>query len=268
VALMARFEPNPVARPAIVTGASSGIGAATARALAAAGHPVALGARRAEVCTALASEIEQAGGRAVGLALDVAADSSVTEFVARATEALGPIEILVSGAGDLEVGLVHETDPGSFAHQVNVHLVGAQRVVAAVVPGMVERQRGDVVFIGSDVVPVPRPRAGAYGGAKAAVEAMARQLRMELEGTGVRASIVRPGPTSTGMGMDLDAAHVGPLLEDWTHWGIARHPYFLRASDIADAILTVVSAPRGVHIALIELQPEAPLKSSPLREQE
>jgi NADP-dependent 3-hydroxy acid dehydrogenase YdfG len=259
---MPRFEPNPAVRPAIVTGASSGIGAATAKALAAAGHPVTLGARRAEVCKAIAQEIEAAGGLAIGLWLDVGDTDSVTRFVEQATQAWGPPEILVSGAGDLRVGLVHDMDPAAFAEQVNVHVVGTQRIAAAVVPGMVTRRRGDVVFIGSDVVPAPRPRAGAYGGAKAAVEALARQMRMELEGTGVRASIVRPGPTSTAMGMDLDAAEAGPLLEDWAHWGIARHPYFLRASDIADAVLTVVQAPRGVHIALIELQPEAPLKEN------
>jgi NADP-dependent 3-hydroxy acid dehydrogenase YdfG len=254
-----RFEANPPARAAAVTGASSGIGAATARSLAAAGHPVALGARRVEVCQTLAAEIEAAGGRAVGLPLDVSDDASVAAFVAQATEALGPIEILVSNAGDLHVGLVHETAPATFAHDVNVHLMGAQRIAAAVLPGMVARRRGDLVFIGSDVVPVPRPRAGAYGAAKAAVEAMARQLRMELEGTGVRASVVRPGPTSTSMGVELPPDQVGPLLEDWKTWGIARHPYFLRPTDIADAVLTVVDAPRGVHIALIEVQPEAPL---------
>jgi NADP-dependent 3-hydroxy acid dehydrogenase YdfG len=257
---MPRFEPNPVARPSIVTGASSGIGAATARALAATGHPVALGARRVQECQAIAEEITAAGGRAVGLPLDVADAGSVKDFVEHATAAIGPVEILVSGAGDLQVGLVHEMDSEHFAHHVAVHVIGAQRVCAAVVGDMVARRRGDVVFIGSDVVPAPRPRAGAYVSAKSALEAMARQMRMELEGTGVRASIVRPGPTSTAMGADMDPVQADAVLTEWGRWGILRHPYFLRAADIADAVLTVVSAPRGVHISLIEIAPEAPLK--------
>lgn len=256
---MPRFEPNPQRRPAIVSGASSGIGAATARKLAAAGHPVALGARRAQVCEELAAEIAADGGEAFAHSLDVGDADSVKKFVAAATEAIGPIEIVVSGAGDLDSSLIHELDSEAFAHQIQVHLVGAHRLVAEIVSGMIERRRGDVVFIGSDVVRAPRPRVGGYVPAKSGLEAMARTMQMELEGTGVRASIVRPGPTQTGMGTDWNESAVGPLLEDWARWGFARHPYFLRASDIADAVATVVSAPRGVHLTLVEVEPEAPL---------
>ena len=257
---MPRFEPNPERRPTIIAGASSGIGAATARILAAAGHPVVLGARREEVCATIADEIRAEGGQAIAVPLDVADADSVKSFVAAAAEAFGPAEILVSAAGDLESALIHELDSEEFSRQVQVHVVGAHRLVSAVVPGMVQRRRGDVVFIGSDVVRAPRPRVGAYVAAKSAIEAMARGMQMELEGTGVRASIVRPGPTATGMGTNLEQHAVGALLEDWSKWGFTRHAYFLRASDIAAAVSTVVSVPRGVSVALIELQPEAPLK--------
>ena len=257
---MPRFEPNPERRPTIIAGASSGIGAATARILAAAGHPVVLGARREQVCATIADEIRAEGGQAIAVPLDVADADSVKSFVAAAAEAFGPAEILVAAAGDLESALIHELDSEDFSRQVQVHVVGAHRLVSAVVPGMVQRRRGDVVFIGSDVVRAPRPRVGAYVAAKSAIEAMARGMQMELEGTGVRASIVRPGPTATGMGTNLEQHAVGALLEDWSKWGFTRHAYFLRASDIAAAVSTVVSAPRGVSVALIELQPEAPLK--------
>lgn len=256
---MPRFEPHPERRPAIVSGASSGIGAATARVLAEAGFPVALGARRVNVCEKLAAEIVEQGGEAIALPLDVSDADSVNEFVAGATRELGDIEVVVSGAGELDSALIHELDSDTFAHQLQVHLVGAHRLVSAVVPGMVRRRRGDVVFIGSDVVRSPRPRVGAYVPAKSGVEAMARTMQMELEGTGVRAAVVRPGPTQTAMGMDFDESKVGPLLEDWVKWGFARHPYFLRASDIADTVSMIVTAPRGVNIALVEVQPEAPL---------
>ena len=62
--------------------------------------------------------------------------------------------------------------------------------------------------------------------------------------------------------MDQPEEVVGPLLEDWIHWGLARHPYLLRASDIASAVASVVSAPRGAHIVLVEVQPEAPLRKN------
>ncbi|HZU47003.1 MAG TPA: SDR family NAD(P)-dependent oxidoreductase, partial [Mycobacterium sp.] len=97
---MPRFEPHPQRRPAIVAGASSGIGAATAVELAARGFPVALGARRVEKCEQIVDQIQKQGGEAVALHLDVTDPESVKGFVHRATEQLGEIELLVAGAGD------------------------------------------------------------------------------------------------------------------------------------------------------------------------
>lgn len=260
---MPRFDPHPERRPTIVAGASSGIGAATAVELAAHGHPVALGARRVELLEELAGKIRADGGTAFAHRLDVTDQSSVDEFVAAAEAAIGPAEILVSGAGDIEFGLIQDMDPADFAHQVQIHLIGAHRMVHAVLPGMIERRRGDVVLISSDCAPSPRPWNGAYSAAKAGVEAMVAQLRMELEGTGIRASLVRPGPTVTGMGMNAAPEVVGPLLESWQTWGFARHPYMLRATDLARAVSAVVGTPRGAHLVLVEVQPEAPLRPLP-----
>jgi NADP-dependent 3-hydroxy acid dehydrogenase YdfG len=253
---MPRFTPHPERRPALIAGASSGIGAATATLLAAAGHPVALGARRVELCEQIAASIRASGGQAVALSLDVSDSGSVKAFVAAAAGAHGDPEIVVTGAGDLAAARVHELDSESFAAQLQVHLVGAHRLVSQVVPGMVERARGDVVFVSSDVVPSPRPRMGAYVAAKNGVEGMARAMRMELEGSGVRTSVVRPGPTMTGMGMTWDAETTATVLEDWVRWGLARHPYFLRPEQVAEVIVTVATAPRGTHLTLVEVQPE------------
>ncbi|GAA4136940.1 SDR family oxidoreductase [Actinomadura keratinilytica] len=260
---MPRFDPHPERRPAVVGGASSGIGAATATALAKAGHPVALGARRVAKCEELAAAIRAEGGEAFAHRLDVADPGSVQEFAAAAADALGPIEVVVSGAGELSAARVHDLDSETFLAQLQVLLVGAHRLVSHLVPDMVRRRRGDVVFISSDVVRSPRTRMGAYVAAKNGVEGMARALQMELEGTGVRASIVRPGPTATAMGMDWDARTTGEVLEEWVKWGHARHPYFLRPSDVAAAVTAVVSTPRGAHLSLVEVQPEAPLEESP-----
>jgi NAD(P)-dependent dehydrogenase (short-subunit alcohol dehydrogenase family) len=245
-------------RPALIAGASSGIGAATAQALAAAGCPVALGARRVQACEQFAEKISADGGEAFAGQLDVSDDASVSGFVTAATGAIGAPEILVTCAGDLDAHLVHELGPAEFAAQVQVHLVGVHRLVSAVVPGMVERRRGDVVFISSDVVRMPRPRMGAYVAAKHGVEGMARAMQMELEGTGVRVGVVRPGPTLTGMGMSWDPDTTAAVLDDWSRWGLARHPYFLRPSDVAAAVTAMVCTPRGAQLTLIEVQPELP----------
>lgn len=167
--------------------------------------------------------------------------------------------MLIAGAGDTDFGRLHEISTEEFEQQVQIHLIGANRMATAVLPGMVERRRGDVIFVGSDVSLRQRPHMGAYGAAKAGLLAMVNNLQMELEGTGVRASIVHPGPTRTSMGWSLPAEKIGPALEDWAKWGQARHDYFLRAADLARAITFVAETPRGGFIANLEIQPEAPL---------
>lgn len=256
---MPLFEPHPQRRTAVVTGASAGIGAATAIALATAGHPVVLGARRTARCEETAATIRAGGGEAVALPLDVSEDDSVKKFATAAADQLGPAEILVSCAGDAQAGLVHEQDPGQFLRQVQVNLVGTQRLVSAIVPGMITRRRGDVVIVSSDVVQLPRPRMGGYVAAKHGVDGMARAMQMELEGTGVRVCVLRPGPTMTEMGSNWEAAAVQAVLDDWVSWGLARHPHFLRPSDVAAAVMAIVSMPRGSHLTVVEIQPEAPL---------
>lgn len=247
-------------RPAFIAGASSGIGAATAEVLAAGGYPVALGARRADVCRQLAAKITADGGEAFAAPLDVADDESVTAFVDAATGALGEPEILVTSAGAVELQRTHESSPGEFAAQVQLHLLGVHRLVAAVVPGMVRRQRGDIVFISSDVVIRPRPSMGGYVAAKHGLEGMARAMLMELEGTGVRTGVVRPGPTLTGMGMDWDAQTLTALFDEWTPWGLMRHSGYLRPADVANAVAAMVGTRPGAHLTLIEVQPEAPVR--------
>lgn len=260
---MPRFDPQPGRRPALVAGASSGIGEATAIALAAHGFPVALGARRLQKCRQIADKIGEDGGEAIAVHLDVTDPDSVSACVEQTTAELGDIEVLVAGAGDTYFGKLDAISTEQFESQVQIHLIGANRVAAAIIPGMIERQRGDLIFVGSDVALRQRPHMGAYGAAKAALVAMVNNLQMELEGTGVRASIVHPGPTKTAMGWSLPAELIGPALEDWAKWGQARHDYFLRASDLARAITFVAETPRGGFIASMELQPEAPLASAP-----
>ncbi|MGN0064369.1 MAG: SDR family oxidoreductase [Nocardioides sp.] len=251
---------HPVRRPAVVTGASSGIGAETARAFAAAGIPVALGARRVEQCEEIAAELRAAGGEAVAHRLDMSSDGSVAEFAEKVRADLGDVEIVVSNAGVVGPGALVEISSERFADEIDVNLVGAHRLVSTFGPGMVERQRGDIVFVSSDVAVRARPFMAAYAASKWGLEGMVSALQMELEGTGVRASLVRPGPTWSGMGADWDADLGAFVLNQWVKFGFARHPHFLKARAQADAITTIVTAPRGVHLSLIDVNPEAPLE--------
>ena len=252
--------PQPERRPAVVSGASSGIGAATALTLARAGYPVALGARRVDKCAEVVEEICNGGGEAVAHPLDVTDASSVEAFAKAVIADLGDIEVLVSNAGHVAPGVVHEVETERFAAEIDLNLLGAHRLVRAFVPAMVGRKRGDVVFVSSDVAVRARPFMSSYAAGKWGLEGMAHAMQMELEGTGVRVSIVRPGPTWSEMGSDWDDAEAADVLTGWIKFGLARHPHFLKPAALADAIATIVSAPRGVHLNLVEVNPEAPVE--------
>src|SRR5580704_11580344 len=250
---MPRFEPNPERRPAVITGASSGIGQAAAKALAALGHPVALGARRVAECEETA----------VAIHLDLADGDSVEQFAKAAVETLGGIEIVVSNAALNMAGSVLDTGSDAFEGVLQVNVSGTHRLIRSLAPAMTERRRGDIVFVTSDVVERPRPSMAAYVTSKWGLEGYVRSLQMELEGTGVRATIVRPGPTLTGMGMDWDPDVTAEVIDRWAAWGFARHSNFMRPAGVAQAIVAVVTLPRGTHATVIELQREEPLRNDP-----
>jgi short-subunit dehydrogenase len=228
-------------------------------ALAGLGHPVVLGARRVSACEDAAADIRAGGGEAVAIHLDLADDESVRRFAAAARDALGKVEIVVSNAGQNMAGSVLNTEIASLESVLDVNVVGTHRLVRELLPDMIDRQRGDFVFVTSDVAERPRPAMAAYVTSKWGLEGYVNSLQMELEGTGVRATILRPGPTVTGMGMDWDPEVTGQVIEQWASWGFARHSNFMRPAGVAQAVCAVVALPRGIHATVIELQPEAPL---------
>ncbi|HUW02512.1 MAG TPA: SDR family oxidoreductase [Acidimicrobiales bacterium] len=256
---MPRFEPHPDRRPAVVTGASSGIGEATALALAAAGHPVVLGARRIDRLEAVAEEIVLAGGEAVAIALDLADTASIDSFAREADAAFGPLDVVVSNAGEVVPFTGMGADPDEFASSVRINLLGAQHLSARLGPAMVERGHGDLVFVTSDVTVRPRTHMAAYVAAKSGLEGLARAMQMELEGTGVRVGMVRPGPASTEQGTSWSEDTVLHVMPAWESWGHLRHNGALRPQEVADAIVAMVSVPKGTHYTLIEVEPEAPI---------
>jgi NADP-dependent 3-hydroxy acid dehydrogenase YdfG len=257
---VATFPAHPERRPAVVAGASSGLGAAIAVALGTAGYPVALGARRAERCEEIAEQIRAAGGEAFAYGLDVTDDASVTTFKKAVQEALGEVDIVVANAGSMTPGQVWEISPATLQAELDVNVVGTQRLLTAYLPDMVARRRGDFVFISSEVLDVPRPRLSTYTASKWGMEGLARVVQMELEGTGVRGSIVRPGPTVSEISAGWDRDETMRVVEAGQHFGQLRHWGVLRPQTLAATVTHVVSAPRGTHLALTKVNPEAPIK--------
>lgn len=249
---------TPQERPVVVTGASSGIGRATAVVLAAEGHPVVLGARRLDRCERVVARIVAAGGVAHALPLDVTDDSSRRAFVDAAVATVGPVEVLVSNAGVNRPGAVLEVDEHELRAHLDVSVVGAQALLRAFGNDMVSRGRGDLVVVTSEVARHPRPLTAPYVAAKWALEGLVASLLMELEGTGVRVSCVRPGPTASEMGSDWPPAVLTRVLESWTTWGLARHPHTLPPEGVAAAVRAVVGAPPGVAFTYLDVQPVPP----------
>lgn len=247
-------------RNAIVTGASSGIGAAIARALAARGFAVALGARRADKLSAVAKEIEGAGGRAAVLSVDLADAAAVDAFFDAAEAAIGPVDVLVNNAGVCVPGLLHETSPDALQTEIATNLVAPALLARRAIASLLARDaRGDLIFISSENVVVPRPFQPGYTASKWGLEGLARTLRLELDGTGIRSTIVRPGPTfPTDFARGWDPGLVKRLLETWKSWGIQRHLRWMPAESVADVVVTVATAPAGTHVDVIQLGPEAP----------
>lgn len=255
---MPRFPPHPDRRPALVTGASSGIGAATAVALASAGHPVVLGARRIDRCAEVAGRINAAGGEAIVIGVDLADADSVAAFCAEAMSRMDGIEVLVSNAGDVQP-ISADADPIDFLQQTTINLLAPQRLVHHLIRPMVERQRGDVIFVTSEVAISPRPHMAGYVAAKAGLENLAHGMRMELEGTGVRVGIVRPGPAATEQGSTWDPERATVALQAWERFGLVRHAGTMLPAHVASAVVAMASVPRGSQFAVLEVQPEAPI---------
>jgi len=240
----------------IITGASSGIGAATAFELGRRGYRVALGARRIARLEEVAKLVEREGGRAFAHALDVTDLRSVDAFCAAAESALGPADVLINNAGENRAGLIHEVSPDHLRSDVEINLLGAIWMTRRVLPGMLERRSGDVVFLGSDSAKYPRPYQSAYAAAKLGLEAFARVLEMETEGTGVRSILIRVGPTGSEFGNQMPKDQLVKILESWKYWGVFRHMHWMPGESVARAIARVLETPvEESYPTILEVQP-------------
>jgi NADP-dependent 3-hydroxy acid dehydrogenase YdfG len=184
-------------RVAIVTGASSGIGAATARELADRGVRVVLAARRVNELDRQARAIAALGGEAISIPTDVTDPEQLAQLVDRANGAFGPVDILVNNAGANWLRPVVASDPGELTNVLGVNLLGAMLLARAVLPGMLERRRGAIISIGSLSGRVAMEPV--YSATKFGLRGFSLSLRRQLIGTGVSVSLVSPGNIRTDM---------------------------------------------------------------------
>ncbi|HTY30463.1 SDR family NAD(P)-dependent oxidoreductase [Mycobacterium sp.] len=233
---------------ALVTGASSGIGAATAKALAAEGAVVALLARRADRLADLKGEIESAGGAALAVAADVTDAEAVSAAVQRAVAELGRLDIVVNNAGLMRSGPAAEARPQDWDDMVAVNVQGVLYVTRAALPHLIDaaasspRGVADLVSIGSTGGWVARPNTAVYSLTKFGVNAFSEGLRQEVLGKRVRVGVVSPGTVDTEIFTHL-AEPAREAVERQTA-GMVK----LRPEDIADAVLYMVTRDRRVAV--------------------
>jgi NADP-dependent 3-hydroxy acid dehydrogenase YdfG len=246
-------------RTVIVTGASSGIGAEIARECAAEGWRVAIGARRLDRLKECAVSIEEAGGVVFAHPLDVSSPESIDAFFAAVEAEFGPVDALVNNAGFSVPGLLHEVDPHDLEHEITTNLLGPMWMARRGIPAMLAAKAGDLIFIGSDNADNPRPYQAGYSASKAGIKNLARVLEMELEGTGIRVTTLRLGPTTSEFGVAWTGEVVNRMLALWKHFGLQRNLQFMDPIVVAGAVVHALKTPRGATLASIELQPTPPL---------
>jgi NADP-dependent 3-hydroxy acid dehydrogenase YdfG len=250
-------------RSAIVTGGSSGIGAATAIELGRLGFQVAVGARRIERLQEVAQQIDAAGGLGFAHFLDVSQPDSIDAFYSAAEAALGDIDVVINNAGMSILNLLQNAAVEDLSYEIAVNLTGPMLIARRALPGMLARRSGDLVFISSENAIHPRPYQVAYTAAKAGVEGLVGALERELEGSGVRATTVRVGPTGTEFGAHYDHDILREVLESWKYWGVQRQLHWMPAESVARAIAKVVMTPvEEAHIPLVQVMP-GPRKKEP-----
>jgi NADP-dependent 3-hydroxy acid dehydrogenase YdfG len=224
----------------LVTGASRGIGAEVARRLATEGARLALVARSREPLEALARELG-----AVAIPCDVADHAAIAEaFTSIAELTDGSPDVIVNNAGSFTILPIHETSVEGFRETLEVNLVAPFSFVRAFLPAMQARGRGHVVTIGSIADRAVFPGNAAYAASKHGLRALHEVLRAELRGSGVRASLVSPGPVDTDLWDAIDPDNQP---------GFTPRAQMLTARDVADVVRWVVLAPESVNVDELRL---------------
>ncbi len=231
---------------ALVTGASSGIGAATAEALAAAGAAVAIGARRRDRLDELAGRLRADGATVLQLDLDVTDEQACADAVARTRAELGGLDVLVNNAGVMLLGTIVGADPEDWRRMISTNVLGVMYMTHAALDSMVKQGSGDIVNISSVAGRVARKGAGVYNASKWAVNAFSESLRQEVTGRGVRIGLVEPGAVATEL-----TDHITQPEAKAASKKMATMITPLQADDIARAVVYMVSQPP--HVAVNEM---------------
>ena len=234
----------------VITGASSGIGEATARQLSSAGACVVLGARRLDRLTALAEEITAAGGKVAVAQTDVSNFQDVEALVKKAVEVFGRVDVLINNAGIMPNSRLDELRIDDWNRAIDINLKGTLHGIAAALPFMKAQKSGHIINLSSLSGHRVRPTTAVYSATKFAVRAISEGLRMEMTPYNIRSTIISPGPVDTDLPSSVTSAAVAEQVRK-------IHEMAIPVETLADTIVFAIGQPETVDINEIIVRPTA-----------
>jgi NADP-dependent 3-hydroxy acid dehydrogenase YdfG len=234
---------------AVITGASSGIGAATATALAREGAHVALAARRTDALESLKQKLSTYGGKVLVHQTDVTKKEHVESLIRTAETTLGPVDILVSCAGVMYFTMMANVHTDEWERTVDVNCKGLLHCLSSTIPSMLSRGKGHIVAISSDAGRKVFPGLGVYSASKFFVEATLQALRVETAGTGLRVTSIQPGNVAT------DLLSMSTDTEALKKYGEPSGAKVLDAEDVANSIVYALRQPQHVAVNEVMIEP-------------
>jgi NADP-dependent 3-hydroxy acid dehydrogenase YdfG len=235
----------------VITGASSGLGAATARLLSQRGAIVVLGARRADRIEALASELTAAGAKALAVATDVANRVQVKELVDRAVESFGRIDVMLNNAGVMPLAPLEALKTNEWDQMIDVNLKGMLNGIAAALPYMKQQKGGHFINVSSVYGHKVGPNAAVYCATKFAVRALSEGLRQEVKPYNIRTTIISPGAVATELLEHISEKSIQAQTKDFVS------KIAVPAETFARMVAFAISEPAEVDVSEIVFRPTA-----------
>jgi NADP-dependent 3-hydroxy acid dehydrogenase YdfG len=243
------MQENIAGKAVVITGASSGLGEATARLLAAQGARLALGARRLDRLVALADEIAAAGGQAQVLRTDVTDAGQVKALVDAAVERFGRIDVMLNNAGLMALAPVERLRTDEWDRMIDVNVKGVLYGIAAALPHMKEQKSGHIINVSSVAGHKVRPGNTVYAATKHAVRIISEGLRMEVKPWGIRTTIISPGLVATELASGTSEPDVSKNVQDY------YAQFAIPADSFARAVAFAMSQPEDMDVNEILFRP-------------
>ncbi|SEB20752.1 MULTISPECIES: SDR family oxidoreductase [unclassified Mycobacterium] len=241
-------------RVAVVTGASSGIGEATAFRLAALGATVAIAARRVDKLEALAARISEAGGEVLALPLDVTDREAVNAAAQQVAERFGPVDLVFNNAGVQLISAIEDVQFDDWQRQIDLNITGVMNVIGAFVPQLIDSaeqgRRADLITTSSIAATRVLEKFSVYSGTKAYISQLTRLLRVELGRKMVRVATIEPGMVDTELPLHVTDPDATRLMAD-----LINDIDVLTAADVAETVAFIASVPRHVNLTEITILP-------------